>query len=509
MKKGQTHWVFPTLAKARSTLVCANVISPARTIAYRTLLRVDAGRGFAADLLQSPEVSSLKEVDRRLATELVMGVLRWRGELDFQLAEVSGKSVERLDPEVVTILRLGLYQVQFLERVPKSAAVDQAVEMVKAARKRSAAGFVNAVLRKCPAGKAGRFERFEDLDQAARAAVRRATPAWLLERWGAASVPAITQSVSKQLSGALSVDQLTTANGLRTTDARAASAEDVALRLAYASMQVPPTVLRVVNPAENVSRLQEELAGEEISTRPGRFSLRALVVDSGNVQACRALKQGRVVLQDEASQLIVDLLMPQRGERVLDLCAAPGIKAGQLAQALGKGTLVTSDVSASRLRTMARLLPRWVPEEVQWLPVRMDAARAFPLACPFDRILLDAPCSGTGTLARNPEIKWRLHPEDLRRLAETQAQMLENALGALGPGGRLVYATCSLEPEENEGVVERVLEEHPACRLLSASELSSRFPRLRPLFDSRGYLRTRPDLDAMDGFFAAVIARRA
>ena len=445
-------------------------IAPARSIAYRILRSVEAGRGFAAELLQAQEVWALKEADRRLATEIVMGVLRWRGELDFRIAEVSGKPVERLDPEVVTILRLGIYQIQFLARVPKAAVVNEAVEMTKAARKRSATGFVNALLRKVPPSSTKDVERFEDLDEAGRASVRRAVPAWLLERW--------------------------TSMG-----------EDVALRLAWASTQIPPTVLRVVKPGEGTSLLREALASDGITTRPGQFSARALVVTAGNVQASRALRQGRVVVQDEASQLVVDLLKPREGQRVLDLCAAPGVKAGQIAQMLRRGWLVACDRSASRLRTMARLLPQWVPNGVERLAVRLDAAAALPFGCRFERILLDAPCSGTGTLARNPEIKWRLREADVKRLAEAQAKTLKGALEYLDFGGRLVYATCSLEREENEGVVERVLRESPEYRLVSRASLESAYPALSPLFDPHGYLRTRPDLHNMDGFFAAVIER--
>jgi 16S rRNA (cytosine967-C5)-methyltransferase len=431
------------------------------------------------DLLQTQEVSALKEADRRLATELVMGVLRWRGELDFQVGEVSGRPVERLDPEVATILRMGIYQIQFLERVPKAATVNEAVEMTKAAHKRSATGFVNAVLRKCPPGRrAVRLERFDGLDKETLESVRRATPAWLLERW------------ASNFSRA----------GM--------TGNDVALRLAWASTQVPPTVLRVVDLAQDVPRLREELAAEGIETKPGRFSARALVVESGNVQASHALRQGRVVIQDEASQLVAGLLVPQAGQRVLDLCAAPGIKAGQIAQTLGSGTLVTCDLGASRLHTMARLLPHWLPKEVQWSAIQLDATQALPFRCQFERVLLDAPCSGTGTLARNPEIKWRLRQADLKRLADAQVKMLKSALGSLSLTGRLVYATCSLEPEENECVVERVLEESPGYQVVSAAELGSVYPALSPLFDLQGYLRTRPDLHLMDGFFAAVIVRK-
>jgi 16S rRNA (cytosine967-C5)-methyltransferase len=460
-------------------------ISPARSTAYRILRRVEAGRGFAVDLLQTPEVSVLKDADRRLATEIVMGVLRWRGELDFRIAEVSGKPVERLDPEVATILRLGVYQIQFLAKVPKPAVVNEAVEMTKAARKRSAAGFVNALLRKVAPSGTGTQLRFEDLDEAGQASVRRTVPGWLLNRWAVLSPRVIPAQAGIHSGG-----------------------DDVALRLAWASTQVPPTVLRVLNLGEDIAGLRDELASDGVKTQPGKFSPRALVVTSGNVQASQALRQGRVVIQDEASQLVVDLLMAQEGQRVLDLCAAPGVKAGQIAQRLGRGILVTCDRSASRLRTMASLLPQWVPKQVQRLAVRLDATQALPFGCPFERILLDAPCSGTGTLARNPEIKGRLREADLERLAEAQAKMLKGALESLDQGGRLVYATCSLECEENEGVVERVLAESPQYRLVSRAELESAHPTLSPLFDPKGYLRTRPDLHNMDGFFAAAIKRK-
>jgi 16S rRNA (cytosine967-C5)-methyltransferase len=408
-----------------------------------------------------------------------MGVLRWRGELDFQLEELSGRATSSLDSEIATILRMGVYQIRFLERIPKAAAVNEAVELTKAAHKRSATGLVNAVLRRCPEGKGAiRPERFDDLDDAMRASVRRATPTWLLERWA------------------------------RNFGQEGMAGDDVAVRLAWASTQVPPTVLRAVDPAQDMPRLRDELAAGGVKTRPGRFSGRALVVESGNVQASQALREGRVVIQDEASQLVADVLAPQAGQRVLDLCAAPGIKAGQMAQALGSGILVTCDLSASRLRTMARLLPPWLPKAVQWLAIRLDATQALPFGCQFERVLLDAPCSGTGTLARNPEIKWRLRPADLRRLAESQVKMLKRALGSLSSSGRLVYATCSLEPEENEGVVERVLEESPGCEAVSRAELKSAYPELAPLFDAKGYLRTRPDLHALDGFFAAIIVKK-
>ena len=455
--------------------------SPARHVAYQILRRLESGRGFAVDLLQGPEVSTLKDVDRRLATELVMGVLRWRGELDFRIEQLSGRRLRSFDPEVLTLLRMGIYQIRFLGKIPKPAVVNDAVELTKAARKRSAAGLVNAVLRKCtPPGVRLGSVRFAELDPEGIEAVQRTVPRWLFERWAGRKWP-------------------------RSASGEGLTSAETALRLAWASTQVPPTTLRVTAGDSSRETLTAQLAQEGISVVPGALSRFALVVKSGNMFSSRALREGRVAIQDEASQLVTELVRPQPGQHVLDLCAAPGMKAGLLAQLLERGTLTVCDLSAARLRTLGRLLPPQVPCGVELHRVRLDATRELPFGTRFDRILLDAPCSGTGTLARNPEIKWRLEARDLVRHAETQMKMLRHALPLLAPGGRLVYATCSLEPEENEQVVEAVLSEAPAFRKLTSAELSSEFPAFTSLFDAHGYFRTRPDLHLMDGFFAAVM----
>lgn len=403
-----------------------------------------------------------------------MGSLRWRGELDFWIQQLSGKALDYFDPEILTILRLGLYQIQFLERIPKSAAVNEAVELTKVLRKRSAAGLVNAVLRKCERVARWRHGRgWNEPDAESLESACRSLPTWLAQRWTRHFGP------------------------------------EAMKRLAWASVNLPPVNLRVVGRETSREEAQNQLAEEGVVTRPGRYGSQTLVVESGNVQSSRTWRQGKVVIQDEASQLVAELVGPEAGQCLLDLCAAPGIKTSQLAAALSEGRLVASDLSARRVRTMARLLPKLTPAGLRVHLVRLDATCELPFGLTFDRVLLDALCSGTGTLARNPEIKWRLEPEDLRRLGDTQVKMLRNALAVLTPGGRLVYATCSLEPEENEQVVEKVLLGKPSCRLLTRAELAREFPRLSPVFDAHGYFRTRPDLHSMDGFFAAVIVRTA
>jgi 16S rRNA (cytosine967-C5)-methyltransferase len=278
-----------------------------------------------------------------------------------------------------------------------------------------------------------------------------------------------------------------------------------AFALAFASMQVPPTTLRTR--AGEREAVAAQLREQGVETNPGRFAPNTLSIRGGDFYDSEVFRGGEVVVQDEASQLVAALVAPRRGDRVLDLCAAPGIKTAQIAEALGEGTLMSCDVSAARLATMKRLLDGRIPQGVQTEVLLLDATLKLPFAESFDRALVDAPCSGTGTLARNPEIKWRLQSGEFERLSKMQTAILKNTLATLAPGGRLVYATCSLEPEENEKVVEAVLAAYPGFRLLGKEDLAQEFPAWAELFDPSGYFRTRPEMHGMDGFFAAVITR--
>jgi len=350
-------------------------ISAAREVSFRILRKVQAG-GYASDLLRQ-ETADFDSRDAALAEVLVFGCLRYQSQLDFLIAHFSGRAQAKLDAEVRIALRMGILQLRYLDRIPAHAAVTESVELVRSAHKRSATGFVNAVLR--------RVNRepvcWPD------AATELSIPEWILARWERHYGPSVARGI------------------------------------ALAALSQPELH---VNPAT-----------------------------------------GRQ--QDIGAQSIVPLLHIEPGMTVLDLCSAPGNKT---AQALAAGGRVTA---------CDRYLRRLVEVPCEAARVVLDASEAlpFPVGC-FDRILLDVPCSGTGTLARNPEIKWRLEPSDIQEFHERQRRMIEQALRHLKPGGRLVYATCALEPEENEEVIEGF-----------------------PVLATHSRI---PGRDPGDGFFAAVIA---
>jgi 16S rRNA (cytosine967-C5)-methyltransferase len=440
-------------------------VSPARTVSFDILLRIDRQGAYASELLHSGRTGSLSDADHRLATELVMGVLRWRSALDEAIAAAANRRIEQIDAEVLIALRLGTYQLRHLNRIPQHAAINESVELVKVARKRSAAPFLNAVLRKIAASKV-QLSAESQAATASSLAREFAHPQWLVERW-------ISQFGSEQARQICKYDQ-----------------------------DAPKTTVRIDDTAA-----EEELKREGIQLLAGSLLSSARVVTAGDIYRTRAVQQGRVFIQDEASQLVAALV--GEGSRLLDCCAAPGGKTAALAARNPTATIIAAELHAHR----AELLRRRVQQpNVQ---VIQTDALDLPVSGDFDRVLADVPCSGTGTLARNPEIKWRLRPEDLADLYARQVAILRAALCQLAPGGRAVYSTCSLEPEENEGVVEEAISGSPNFKLLDCRD---ELERLRAIGElvwrdlaslTRGkFLRTIPGLHPCDGFFAAIVERR-
>ena len=440
-------------------------ISPARAAAFDILLRVAQHDAYAGELLHSRRLDPLSSSDRALATELVMGVLRWRSRLDDTIAQAAARSLAKVDAEVLTAIRLGAYQLRFLSRVPAHAAINESVELVKRARKRSAAPFANAVLRKIAAPKVASAAAPVSWT-AASLAREFAHPEWLVERW----------------------------------------VEEFGIERAYEicrqDQRIPNTAIRL-----DSAEVERELVGEGIELSPGALLSAARIVTGGEITRTRAFQEGRVFIQDEASQLVAALL--GSGSRLLDCCAAPGGKTAALAARNPTAEIIAAELHPHRVELLRQ---RVRAANVQVIPA--DALK-LPTSGGFDRVLADVPCSGTGTLAHNPEIKWRLKPEDLAGLHAKQVAILRAALRQLAPGGRAVYSTCSLEREENEAVVEAVLRDEPEYQLLDCREelerLRSADELVRRDLESllRGnFLRTIPGLQPCDGFFAAVILRR-
>jgi 16S rRNA (cytosine967-C5)-methyltransferase len=443
--------------------------SLARAAAFDILLRVEQEDSYASELLHSARCAELSSADHGLATELTMGVLRWRSTLDQAIGKVSSQRVERLDPEVLTALRLGAYQLGWLDRVPARAAIHESVELVKRARKRSAAPFANAVLRKLAEAAVGRDAR-NDLMQSATnteaLAAASAHPQWLVQRW---------------------VEQL----GL-----------DVARRVCIYDQTVPVTSIRLrVEPAEG----ELKHAGIELS---GSLLANARRVLAGDVTKTKAFAEGRVAIQDEASQLVAALV--GKGARILDGCAAPGGKTWAIADRNPEATVLAAELHWHRAEALRK---RVLAKNVE---VVIADVRELPLRAPFDRVLVDVPCSGTGTLARNPEIKWRLKPEDIPDLRSRQLSILQSAMKQVAPGGRVIYSTCSLEAEENESVIEEALRANPSFRLLDIRSELERLCASGELvtqeldsFVHGSSLRTIPGIHPTDAFFAAILEKLA
>jgi 16S rRNA (cytosine967-C5)-methyltransferase len=462
-------------------------ISQARTIAFDILLRVAKQNAYADDVLRAALDETVKTENAGLATELVLGVLRWQRLLDFVIDRHLKKSANTGDIEVRIALRLGVYQLLFLDRVPARAAVHESVELVKRARKRSAATLLNAILRKVaqepfpgdsPPDAVARIFPV-DLPLAERLGIQYSHPTWIVERW------------------------------LRIYGERRTRS------LLQANNRVPLLSGYVLDPhhAEDAA-LSLHQAGCRV--QPGRLLRDALVLEAGNPGASEALRRGWIAIQDEASQAVAHLVAPDPGNSVLDLCAAPGGKTLLLARAAGaQGHVVAADLHENRVRAMQERFELVRVRNVE--TIVQDGARPLPFERPFDhpfdRILVDVPCSGTGTLARHPEIRWKLHAEDLRDLHDRQASLLRNALPHLAPSGRLVYSTCSLEPEENEFVVREVLDD-----LGGAFEVADPRGAITSLLQGSvdphdvvcadGFFRTFPPEHGTDGFFAAAIERK-
>ena len=439
-------------------------VSPARLAAFRILLRVQREESYASELLHSSLTDSLQENDLRLATELIFGTLRQQRLLDHVLASCSAKALARLDAEVLAALRLGAYQILFLQRVPGRAAVHESVELVKSARLKSAAGFVNAVLRTVTSSDLEKTRKAFGEPTASALSVRYSHPEWLVERWLARFGP------------------------------------ERLVRLLEHNNLAPKTYFRINTPDLTYDALYEALASQAVRFKTHQFSDDVFEVVEGNLYETTLFREHRIAVQDAGSQLIPRLLDLKPSDRCLDLCAGVGGKSSQMARLKGGSVpVLATDLHWHRLQLAIRLHSNhW--KSLYW--VACDATRPLPFLKEFDKILVDAPCSGTGTLQRHPEIRWRLRPQQIREFPPLQLALLETAFQHLRPGGTIVYSTCSLEPEENEAVVQSFLNAHVDASLATPEGAST-----QRLFSAARFLTLFPPEAETDGFFAAVIRK--
>jgi 16S rRNA (cytosine967-C5)-methyltransferase len=452
-------------------------VSPARAAAFDILLRIERESSYASELLHSQTYDRLTAVDHSLTTELVMGVLRWRSVLDSQIATSSAQPLSKLDPEILTALRLAVYQLGWLTRVPARAAINESVELVKRARKRSAAPFVNAVLRKLNAGTPQHDSPTQHEINASSAetlAASSAHPRWLVERW-------------------------IHAYGI-----------ERAFRICRHNQSIPVTAIRLRH-----REAEGQLRAEGIELVPGALLASARRVQHGDVTKTAAFRAGLCVIQDEASQLVAALV--GHGTHILDCCAAPGGKTAVIADRNPHASITAVELHPHRSRLLRKLLSTRHPSSeagASNIAVVTADSRDLPFAAKFDRVLADVPCSGTGTLSRNPEIKWRLKLEDLADMQGSQLAILRSAMTQVADGGRLIYSTCSLEKEENEDVIDRVLSEDTSLRAVHCRAELDRLQQEGDLIwpdvaslTHGPYLRTLPGVHPCDGFFAAVLEK--
>jgi 16S rRNA (cytosine967-C5)-methyltransferase len=446
--------------------------APARVAAYDALRAIAAGRVDLPAALALSRGRLPDERDRALAADIVSGTLRWQRSLDFLIEHFAKRPLSKIDGEVLVILRLSVYQLLHLDRVPASAVVDDAVELTRYARKTSAAAFANAVLRTLlrQRDRLPLPPRPDTGDRAAAMAYLEIThshPRWLVARW---------------------------------LDRYGFDATEQWVRF---NNETPRLTLRVNTLRAPRDEVAAALAADGVETEPTRHAPDGLLVTAGNPLAAPAA--GTFVVQDEASQLVSLAVGARPGERVLDLCASPGGKSLAMAADMrDTGLLAACDVRARRVRLLRDTVRASGAVCVRL--VHVPASGALPFAPRFERVLVDAPCSGLGTIRRDPDIRWRRSEGDLAVFARDQLALVERAAAVVGPGGRLVYATCSSEPEENEAVVDAFLSSRRDFTLFDLRTDGA--PSIAPLVDERGRLRTLPFTHGLEAFFAAALLHR-
>lgn len=446
-----------------------------RDLALKILNRLSSKPGFSQNILDSAfqDNTRLDARDRAFVSHLVQGVLRWRQRLDWTIAQASDFPLNKITPANLNILRLALYQVLFMDRVPDSAAVNEAVNQAKRSNPRHAVSFINGILRNLCRQKNDLPLPDRERDAALYLSVRHSYPPWLVKQWvGAWGAP-------------------------------------FAEGLLEAGNRIPPLVVRTNTLRLSRSQLVQHLAQEGVHGIPTSRVPEGVVIENfrGRVDSLAAFKSGLFQVQDEAAQITSHLLVPAPQETILDICAGHGGKSSHLAALMGdRGRILALDINSRRLVSLSHNARRLGIRSIVPLAADATASLSSLLGRKFDGILVDAPCSGLGVISRHPDIKWNREEKDVHRLSLLQKSILNQAASLLRMGGRMLYVTCTLSGQENEDVVEDVLGRQPGISLLN---MKGHVPAWgEDLIDDNGFFRTFPHIHGMDGFFAALFTKK-
>ena len=437
-----------------------------RQIASEILLKVDTRKAYADILLDHAlSTAALDERDRSLLTEVVYGTLRWRGNIDAKLSRKLRRPMTGADPFIRNLLRATLYQIIFLDKIPDYAAVNEAVEIAKF-RDGHAAGFVNGVLRNFLRHNNKVAEAAPNAQSRESLAEEFSHPEWLVQRW------------------------------------LADFGMEEAISLMRANNERSPLIVRVNTLKCSREELLDRFLRAGIDANPTNCSPQGIAIVSGPaVVELPGFAEGLFQVQGESAQLVSYLLGPQSGERILDACAAPGGKSTHIAEMMrDEGAVIALDISVQSIERIRENMTRLRLKSIQ--AIRSDASVKLSnsLAAVYDRILVDAPCSGLGTLRSHPEIKWQRDESDIKRLSNLQSQILGNVASYLKPAGVLVYSTCTLTGAENQQLIETFLEQHPGFKLEDAARY---LPNSASHMVRGKYYQALPHRDNTDGFFAA------
>lgn len=449
--------------------------SDARTIALQVLIKIQARR-LPLDLVIEDfqgAINAMDPKDRRLMNAIVYGVLRWRSRLDRVIAESSRTPMHKIEPKIRDILRIAIFQLIYLDRVPESAAIHTAVELTKSiSSTRGAPGFVNGVLRNVQKVWRTIYDPPAGTPTLQRLAWKQAIPEWMLERWiarfGEERLEDLAQSVNRIPSMTLRI------NTLRTD---------------------MPTMMDL---------LKERV--QDVQANPWMENALDFDHPDGAIDRLPGFRDGFFQIQDAAAQLVTLLLGPRSGERILDACAGYGGKTGHIAQIMqNKGEIIAADISAPKLMRLGHEMTRLGIHTVKTQALDLTRDKDIMNLGRFDRILLDAPCSGMGVIRRNPDIKWNREPDGFGHFAQRQARLLHTLAGLLKPGGLMVYAVCSTEPEETTEVIDTFLSAHPE---MQREKPGVHFPaQAEGLITEKGDFMPWKATFELDGFFATALRK--